>query len=288
MNTNMAISITLDVLVLALVFFPVAAGIRKGLVRRLVSIAVLIAAAAAGYFGSAALTPSVYDEYLRDRVQEVCLRKAEQFDPVRLSSDALAQYGIEMSEDEIRQAVAESADAVHYAESLAEESGLDRQQLEKFSADLSEQLLSAAPESVKAAVPEVVPKLFGAELSNSEAFEVIQAAARSPEDAAVYAEEHYARPLIESVLRMGLFAAITLLVRLVLSAIFALILRAGGSTIETADRIQGGLLGAAQGALEVGLLILIVHSAESMSDGRFAPQNLGSVVFLPVYKLFFN
>ncbi len=281
-------AVFLDLLTLALLFFPVASGIHKGMIRRVLSIVVLIVSAGVGYFGSQALTPSVYDEFLRDQVHNVCLQKAEQYDPVRMSSDLLAQYGVELSEQQIRNMIMRSTDAVQYAETLADEVDIDQEKLSEFTAELSGQLLSSAPETVQAAVPEVINSFSGSKVSTAETFELIRAAAESPEAAAVYAEDHYAKPLIMSILRIAIFAVITLLVRVIAGLIIAFALSAGGAGLSATDRILGGLIGVVQAALEVGVLVFIIHTAETVSSGRFDPQKLTSFIFLPIYSFFFN
>ncbi len=277
----------LDVLTLAFVFFPIVIGIHKGFLRRLLSIAVLVVSSGVGYFASDALTPSLYDEYIHNEVYNVCLQKAQEYDPVRLSAETLKKYGIDVEEQQIRDVILRSADAVEYAETLARQMALDETQLNKFTAELSSQLLESAPETVQAAVPNIVNDAVNGNISTSEAFQLVRSAAQSPETAAYYAEQELIRPLVTGVLRSVLFAVTTLVVRLIAGIIIAVIMGAAGGS-STTDRVLGGLIGLLQSGLEIGVLVAIIHIAEKFSSGQFDAHNLGSVIFLPIYGFFFN
>ncbi|MBP3271923.1 MAG: hypothetical protein J6M17_06795 [Ruminococcus sp.] len=286
--TTSSISIALDIITAGLIFFPVWAGASRGAKRTLFTILALVISAAAGYTGAKLLAPSFYDEYVQARVHTACVAKAQQYDPVRLSRETLAQYGVAVTDDEIRQAIERSGDAVSYAKDIAEQNGINEEELRDAVDKLSAELLSTAPEAVQKAAPEVINQVFDDDLSNSEAYEAVQAAVKSPEALADYSEEHYVRPVAMTVINAALFVSICIAVRLLMLLVYAAcgVLRKNSHT--AGDRFLGAVLGLVQGGSEVMLLILLVHTAETLSHDMFTADSLSSLIFMPIYRFFFN
>lgn len=283
------ISLILDILVIAMIFFPILNGFRTGIKGTVLMLIATVAAAVTGLLGSRLLAPTVYEKYLSSSVHEFCIESAGEYDPVTLSQDVLALYGAEMNEQELCRLIDESDDALAYAVELAELNGIEGEQIQELVDRLSSELLRSAPEAVQDTMPDVVSELFTADLSAADAFDAVRAAASSREDIAAYSEKNYVKPVVTSLVRMVLFSVICLITRLIIYAVYsACRLDVNGIHANKADRSMGAVLGFVLGAVQLVVMLLFVNAVEKTSAGLFSADRLNSIIFLPIYKFFFG
>lgn len=283
------VSLILDISVIAMIFFPILSGIRRGIKGTVLMLIAMAVSAAVGFLGSKMLAPTVYDRYLSNSVHVFCLERAGEYDPVGLSQNILSVYGADVSEENIRLILDESDDMLSYAGVLAEQNGVEEEQIQELVDQLSAELLRTAPEAVQDTVPELVKEVFSADFSASDAFDAVRAAASSPEDIAEYSEENYVRPVAVAIVRTLLFSVICLFVRFIFFVVYtACGLDVNGIHAGRSDRAAGALLGLVQGAAQVVILMLFVSAVEKTSAGLFTADRLNSAIFLPIYRIFFG
>lgn len=283
------ISLILDILVIAMIFFPILNGFRRGLKGTVLMLIAMVISSCTGLLGSKLLAPKVYERYLSKSVHEFCIENSVGYDPISLSQNVLTIYGAEMSREDILLLLDESEDTLSYAGELAELGGVDEEQIQELVDRLSSELLQTAPEAVQNTMPGLIKELFTADLSSAQTFDAVRAAASSPEEIAVFSEENYVRPIATALVRMILFSIICLITRFIIYAVYSSChLDVNGIHAKRSDRTAGAVLGSVQGIAMMIVLALVVNAIEKTSMGLFTADRLNSVIFMPIYRLFFG
>lgn len=283
------ISLILDILVVAMLLFPILSGVRRGIKGTLLMLIATALSAGTGFVGSKLLAPSAYDRYFSESVHQFCLENAAEYDPINLSQNILSVYGADVTDEDIRLVIGGADDAFSYAKELAELNDIDDEQIQQLIDQLSSELLRTAPEAMQGTIPEALAELFSADLSDSDAFGAAQAAASSPEEIAAYTEENYVKPIAVALVRAVLFSVISIFARLIIYAVYAVCgLDVNGTHAKKSERTAGAALGFALGAAQLVILMLFVNAVEKTSAGLFSPEQFDSAIFLPIYRFFFG
>ena len=282
------IAIILDILTAALVVVPIIFGIVRGLKRQLLSVISLAVSAVAAFACATLITDTLYENYIKEPVTDACITAVEEIDPVSYADQLLAEQGISIPEDELREKLADSGDAVAEAKRIAEENGLSEDEAYDLSRRFSERYTKDAPEEVRKAIPGVMKKIESIELKESQVIDLLNSAASSPQEGGEYAEEHLVRPTAIQLLKAAVFAAAFILMQLIMLIIYLIMrfdLKAHGE--GAASRFGGLLLGIIAGAGNAAVFCLLIRYLEKASLGLFMTDDLPSKVFLPVFKFLF-
>ena len=258
------IAIILDILTAALVVVPIIFGIVRGLKRQLLSVISLAVSAAAAFACASLITDTLYENYIKEPVTDACITAVEEIDPVSYADQLLAEQGISIPEDELREKLADSGDAVAEAKRIAEENGLSEDEAYDLSRRFSERYTKDAPEEVRKAIPGVMKKIENIELKESQVIDLLNSAASSS-----------IMVIINTAVIVGFGSDL----------IMRFDLKAHGE--GAASRFGGLLLGIIAGAGNAAVFCLLIRYLEKASLGLFMTDDLPSKVFLPVFKFLF-
>lgn len=282
------LAIGLDILTAAVVLLPLIFGIIRGFKRQLLTLISLVVSAGAAFACATFLVTPIYDNYFKASVTDACIEAAGNIDPVQYADELLAEQGISVPEEELRQKLSESGDAVAEAKRIAEEKGLTSEQALELSERFSDEYLADAPEQVRSVVPKVMQKMESADIDEAELTDLLNSASASPQEGGEYVEEHFVRPTAKKVMKFVVFTVVFVFVQLLMLLIFFIMgfdIRAHG--YGAADRFGGFLLGIVCAAGSLVVLCLIVSFIEKASLGLFDIETLPSKVFLPVFQFLF-
>lgn len=282
------IAIILDITAATIVFVPLIQGLVRGFKRQLLALISLVVSAVAAYACSTFLAAPIYDSYVKAPVTDACVSAIQQIDPVSYADKLLAEQGVSIPEDELREKLAESGDALGQIKEIAKDNGIDANKADEMSDKLKDDYLADAPEEVRSVVPKSLQKLESIEINESQLTDLLNAAVTSPQEGGEFVEEHFIRPTVRSLMKTALFVAAFVVMQLIMLLIFFIMgfeLRA--QAYGAGDRFGGFMLGLLAGAGNLVILCLLVSFIEKASLGLFSIETLPSKVFLPVFKLIF-
>lgn len=285
---NLLISAALDLLTLAVFAIPVIWGVLRGMRRCAFSMLSLAVSAAAAFAVSSIFAEPIYDSFFKDRVYEACYTAADGYDIVGNAQSVLGDHGLEVSEEEIREALTSAQSLPQSVGDIARNVGADGQSAEELENDISRLLSEDMPDKIADMLPDVFSGITRIEMSEGESYDFARACADSPEAAAEYAEANYAAPIATAVIKSALFFAALLIVRLIMRlAFFIFGIDMKGSAGTFGDRFGGAALGIVTGAANVLILVIAVGFIERACGDLFIIETLDSKIFLPVFEIIY-
>ncbi len=282
------IAILLDILAASLVVLPLIFGIIRGFKRQLLTVISLVVSGAAAFACASFLAAPIYNNYFKAGVTDACIKVVENIDPVQYADELLAEEGINISEEVLRQKLSESGDAVAEAKKIAEENGLDEEKAKELSKRFSDKYTEAAPEEVRSAVPKVMQKMEDIDIDEKQVVDLLNSATASPREGGEYIEEHFVRKTAMKVLETAVFAVVFLFVQLLMLLIFFIMgFEIRAHACGAGDRFGGFVLGLVIGAGNLVVLCILASYIEKASLGLFEITELPSKVFLPIFQFLF-
>ena len=282
---KLLISIILDVLAVMVLLIPMIRGFTKGMKRLIFSMLSLAVSTVTAFAVSGIFAEPVYQRYFKEKVHTYCENAAENYDITAQTSDMLSQYGVEIPEEDIRSALSSAESLPKSISSLAAAYGADAESAAQLEKDVDKMLSVDIPAEIKSAMPQGMPS---GSLTKGQIYDAARALARSPQEAADYAESEIAAPAATAVIKTVLFFLVQGLMSLIMLAAFFIFGVDFKSAPKTAgDRAGGAALGLVQGAASLLILVMVVGAAEQASGGLFDIESLSSKIFLPIFNILY-
>jgi uncharacterized membrane protein required for colicin V production len=286
MDMLTAAGLVLDIIAIAAVLLPVLAGFRQGFKRRLLALAALSISALIAYVGSGMLAPKVYDELLKDKTRQVCVRVTKSFDPVTAAKNSLEAQGVALDEDYVREILSQTDEnKIQAVRQAAEEYGIDANRARELAEKFSDQLPEQAARALKEQAPQIAEALRSGAMTNDELAKTVRQVVESPESAADYIEENYAAPFITAIAEAVLFGLIFALMQLILVLVFSLFGFDMKKKAESnGDRCAGVMLGLVCALANLLVMCIVVTSFLKAGTSAFDMDSVNSLIFLPIYN----
>lgn len=215
-----------DAFVVAVLLIFLYVGGKRGLLKSIVYVVLVIAAFLVSWFAAEAVSPMIYDKFIKDKVVSAFSNSTQNSDPADIVSQAVSEgeYGVEMTQNEINSLISGASD---FFSDLASE-------MKKNGAKEAESDIKAGvEESVK---PKVINALFADnEIVSSEyvlnALSIVGGEAEkiaevvdvfitgTRDQTARTAEETLVAPAVKWLLRALIFILVMFVLRLVISPI---------------------------------------------------------------------
>ena len=286
MDMLTATGLILDAIVILSVLIPVIAGFTKGFKRRLLSLVALGVSALVAYVAAGLLAPQLYENVLREKTLEICVRTTSGFDPVATAKQSLDAQGISLDEDYVRQILTEAdEEKIAAVREAAIEYGIDAEKAKELAERFSAQLPDQTAKALKEHAPKMAEMIQDGAVTNKQISEAVKAIVDSPETAAEYVEEHYAAPIVTAGTEAVLFALIFILMQLIMLLVFMLFgfdLKAKASS--NGDRAAGVLLGLVCAAANLLVMCIVVTGFKKSGSNIIDIDSVNSLIFLPIYK----
>lgn len=285
---NTAISLILDILTVILLAVPIIWGIARGMKRCGFSLLSLAVSSAVAFAVSGIMAEPVYESFFKESVYDLCYNTAVGYDPVDKAGDLLENYGISVPEEDIREALTSSESLPQSMGNLARQCGADEGNVSALEEDIRNLLNEDVPSEIKKMIPKQFGSVADIDLSDGELYDAARACARSPEEAADYAEQTYAAPAATALIKTMLFFITLIIISLIMRlAYFLFRIEFGNSPKTFGDRFGGAVLGIMMGIANLAVLAIVVSSAEQASGGLFNIELLDSRIFLPFFKIMY-
>lgn len=255
-----------DAFVVAVLLVFLYVGGKRGLLKSVVYVVLLIAAFLVSWFAAEAVAPMIYDNFIKDKVIAAFASSTQSSDPADIVSQAVSEgeYGVEMTQNEISSLISGASDFFTDLASEMKENGAK---------DAEGDIKAGVEESVK---PKVINALFADnEIISSEyvlnALSVVGGGAEKIADVvdvfitgtkdqtARAAEETLVAPAVKWLLRALIFILAMFILRLIISPVADVFKFANRiPVIGPVNALLGGVLGVAQGLLFLYIAALVV------------------------------
>ena len=287
-------SYALDLATVAVVVICAAIGFTRGFVKYLIKLVGTLTCVILALVISDMAAPAVYDSIVAPRLQKALEREFGDFDMTREVRAALEERGtkIELSDDELKQALSESGSIPAALEKAALKSGKTREkaaELRKRSEEFFEQdfgstlLEQAGFENHEELAKEL-------ELTPARAYDLVRAFVTGPDSSKgiEYIVQNVIDGMVTTLIRFALFVILFILLEALLAVVFMV---AGVldhlPAVSSANRAAGLVLGACKGCLYVLLVgwicARIVKSGSLISASTFEH----TFVFRYAFRLFY-
>ena len=289
MDIFFAVGILLDVTVVLIALLPMIQGFRKGFKRKLLSLVALAVSALVAYVVSGLFAPQIYRAFLKDKTTDICVSAAESIDPVSIAKQALAEKGLDIPTERVREIISQAdTDQLQAIRQAAAEYGVDEQR----AAAIAEQFSGLLPEKTAAILKEQVPQaaraITSGVFSDEQITDALRTLSESPETAGEYVEENYAAPLITSAVETLMYAVCFAAMQFIMLLMFMLFgYDLKKSADSNGDRAAGLMLGLVEAASELLVMCVVVTGIINSSQGMLDISMVKSVLFVPIYKFIY-
>ena len=283
------IGILLDIVAVVLVVIPIIQGFRKGFKRRLLSLVALAVSAVVAYVVSGLFAPPIYNSYLKDKTQTMCVNAVKSVDPVSIAKQALAEKGVDISEERVREIMSQAdTDQLQAVRQAAQEYGFDTESAAELAEQYGEMLPEKAAALIKDQAPQIADAISSGKISDVQLSETMKALVESPEEAGGYIEENYAAPLVTSGIEAALYTAVFVVMQLIMLVMFMLFGYDLKKNAETGgDRFAGVMLGLVCAAASLLMMCIVMSGIIKASNGMIDINSMKSAIFIPLYKIIY-
>lgn len=282
-----------DFFVVGIILIFLCVGYKRGFLRNVVFVALVIASFVFSWFIAEASGPMVYDKFFKDKVIAAFSESAEDKKPETIVSQAVAGggYGVEITEDEVGGIIGSS----------------------DFFADLASELRkNGSPDSVeaikngvqKSVTPVILDALLG-DIASSQyitnALDTIGAAANNAgavvdafingtrDEVAAVAEEKLVAPIAKWLLKALIFMIMMFIFRLIISPVSDVFKFANKvPVIGPVNSLLGAALGLVEGVVFLMVFSLAVRAAINLTGNSLIFFNTETITMSRIFSKFYS
>ncbi len=275
-----------------LAFFYV--GAKRGFMKSIVLVALLIASFIASWFVAEVGAPVIYDSLIKDKVISAFDSSIENVDTSEVVSGVISngEFGVELSKEEIDEIIVSNDDIFH---GIAGE-------LNKNGAQDSTEDIEINVENL--AIPEIISVLFNGKLDHTyvknaletignateNIQEVVDTFLRGSKDSiAQAAEEQLVKPIVIWVIKILIMVVLFFILKLIINPVSNIFKSVNKiPIIGPINALLGGVLNTAAGLLVVYVIALLIKVAINVGGNTLIFLNNETVQLTKIFKYIYN
>lgn len=282
-----------DALALGILLVAMYFGGRRGLMKSVVTVVLIVAVIVVSWFGAEIASPIIYDNLLKDKIVAGLDNTTESADPAQTTHDAIndADLGVEIPDSEITRLLGIDGDFFANLTTELKKNGAsdDAEKIQtEMKESVTEKMLTtlldglAAPETVA----DILETLQGTTDSINGVLDVFISGDKSA-TAQVF-EETVLGPAIKGILRVLIFVLLLIVLKLITNPIAGLFKFVNEiPIIGPVNKLFGGVLGIVEGAVIVIIVALLVRLTVFLSEGSLMFLNIDTIDKTYLFKYFY-
>lgn len=283
-----------DACVIGIIIIAVYLGAKKGLMKSVVMVVLVVVSFVASWFLAEAAGPFVYDKFIKDKITNAFMESAENKDPAGIVSSAISSgnYGVDMTPDDVNVIIESQPDFFTELASTMRENG---------SPESEEDIKNGVESSV---TPVILDTLLNDVVSSEyirsaldtvgettgKVGEVVSAfISGSREEVADIAEKNLIAPVVVWLIKALVFVLLMLIFRLIINPV--------ANAFESVNKIPivgpvnvlfGGLLGAVEGLVFIYVLSIVIKAAINITGNSLIFMNNETINMSKLFSKFYN
>ena len=281
-----------DVFAIGVVLIALYCGAKRGLMRSVVLIALMIASVVLSWMISTVGAPVIYENFIQERVLTSLQEASAKTDPLSVVSSAVKTggYGVEMTDTEIEGVITQTGDFFANIASEIKSNGASETEASIGNGvedTVTESMLKALVGDVVSpnTLREILESVSGAENSLRNTVDVFLNGNRTETAAAV--ESKLVAPVVKLILK-GIIWVAAMIILLILSKTVANAFKAVNKVpiIGPVNSLLGGALGFAEGVLVIYVIAQLVRLVCYMTANSLMFLNANTVSNTYIFKYF--